>query len=63
MVVVTIQRSESTGCLIATGVGEKPPTNFKVLESIGHQETSSGSGLMGWGEKILSSRNNSCDSA
>ena len=28
--------------------------NFQVLEFIGHQETSSGCGLMGLGEKILS---------
>ena len=36
------------------GVGEKPPKFFQVLEFIGHQETSSGCGLMGLGEKILS---------
>ena len=54
-----MERSESTRQLIATGVREKPPKNFKVLvEFIGHQETSSGCGLMGLGEKILSPYSN-----
>ena len=57
--VVTIQRSESTRQLMATEVREKSPKSFskkflQVLEFIGHQETSSGCGLMGLGEKILS---------
>ena len=40
--------------MIATGVKPKPPKFFQVLEFIGHQETSSGCGLMGLGEKMLS---------
>ena len=40
--------------MIATGVKRKPPKIFQVLEFIGHQETSSGCGLMGLGEKMLS---------
>ena len=40
--------------MIATGVKRKPPKFFQVLEFIGHQETSSGCGLMGLGEKMLS---------
>ena len=42
--------------MIATGVKRKPPKIFQVLEFIGHQETSSGCGLMGLGEKMLSPR-------
>ena len=38
----------------STGVREKPPNFFRVLEFIGHQETLSGCGLRGLGEKILS---------
>ena len=40
--------------MIATGVKPNPPKFFQVLEFIGHQETSSGCGLMGLGEKMLS---------
>ena len=43
--------------------GEKPPKFFQVLEFIGHQGTSSGCGLMGLGEKILSLWSGGTDNA